>query len=41
MLAEKTRKIAVGPNRGELPKGTLRVIIKEANLDVEEFLALL
>jgi len=34
------RRIAV-PNFGEIPRGTLRAIISEAGLTIEQFLALL
>ncbi|MDH2899885.1 MAG: type II toxin-antitoxin system HicA family toxin [archaeon] len=41
LVNRETRKIAVIPNRKEIPKGTLRAIIREADLTVENFAKLL
>jgi predicted RNA binding protein YcfA (HicA-like mRNA interferase family) len=41
LVNRQTRKIAVVPNRRQIPKGTLRAIIREADLTVEEFTKLL
>ncbi len=37
LVNRDTRKIAVIPNRKEIPKGTLRAILAEADLTVEQF----
>lgn len=42
ILVDRERhKIAVIPNRKEVPRGTLRAIIREAGLTVDEFKGLL
>ncbi len=41
LVNPERHKIAVIPNRKEIPTGTLRAIINEAGLTVEEFLKLL
>jgi predicted RNA binding protein YcfA (HicA-like mRNA interferase family) len=41
LVNRETRKIVVIPNRKEIPKGTLRAIIREADLTVENFAKLL
>jgi predicted RNA binding protein YcfA (HicA-like mRNA interferase family) len=41
LVNRQTRRIVVIPNRKEIPKGTLRAIISEANMTVEEFVKLL
>ncbi len=37
LVNEEKHKIAVIPNRKEIPRGTVRAIISEAGLTVEEF----
>lgn len=41
LLHREKHSIVVVPNRKELPKGTLRSIINQANLTVDEFLELI
>ena len=41
LVNREKRRIAVVPNRKEIPKGTLRAIIREASVTVEEFLSFL
>ncbi|MDE1804463.1 MAG: type II toxin-antitoxin system HicA family toxin [Candidatus Micrarchaeota archaeon] len=41
LVNPQKHKIAVVPNRKEVPRGTLRSIINQAGLEVDEFLKLL
>lgn len=41
LVNREKHKIAVVPNRKEIRTGTLRAIIRESGLSVEEFIALL
>ncbi len=41
LVNEEKHKIAVVPNRKELPRGTLHAIITESGLTVDEFMVLL
>jgi predicted RNA binding protein YcfA (HicA-like mRNA interferase family) len=41
LVNREKHKIAVVPNRKEIPRGTLRAIMNEAELTIEDFLKLL
>jgi predicted RNA binding protein YcfA (HicA-like mRNA interferase family) len=41
LVNEETHRIAVVPNRKDLPRGTLRAIISQSGLTIDEFLRLL